>query len=346
MAKKVIPTTVTMSLDEMRALCVAAARNAGARKGMARSLADATVAAEAESQKSVGLAHFFDYTDSMRAGRIDGKAKPKVKKVRPGIFHVDAGGGLAQHGYDRAFKRLVKAARKRGLALFSQTNAYTCGSLGYHAERLANEGLVAIAATNGPALIAGGGATRPIYCTNPMAFAAPVADGPPLLIDQSSSSTAFVNVRAAAEAGKALPAGWAVDKDGKPTTDAKAAMEGALLAFGGARGSNIALMVEVLAAGLSGANWSLDAPSIFKGARSPATGLFVLAIDPASLAPDFGERLGAQLTRLADHYGVHIPGRSKAQAASKAQTEGVAVEAALARKLRREAGETTETASL
>lgn len=344
MAKKANATTVMMSLDEICALCVAAARNAGARKGMARSLADATVTAEAEGQKTVGLAHFFDYTDLMRAGRIDGRAKPKVKKVRPGVFHVDAGGGLAQYGYDRAFGRLVKAARKYGLALFSQTNAYTCGSLGYHAERLANEGLVAIAATNGPALIAGGGATRPIYCTNPMAFAAPAGEGVALLIDQSSSSTAFVNVRAAAEAGKALPAGWAVDKDGKPTTDAKAAMEGALLAFGGARGANIALMVEVLAAGLSGANWSLDAPSIFKGSRSPATGLFVLAIDPAALTPDFGERLAAQLARLADDYGVHVPSRGKAEAAASAEIAGVAVEAAQARKLRRDAGETAENA--
>ncbi len=336
MAKKTPPGPV-LSLVELHALCMEAARRAGARKAVARSLADATVAAEAEGQVSVGLAHFFDYTDSLVAGRIDGKAKPKVRKVRPGVFHADACGGLAQLGFDRVIKRLVKAARKRGVALFSQTNGYTCGSLGYHAERLAKEGLVALAATNGPALIAGGGATKPIYCTNPMAFAAPVEGGAPLLIDQSSSATAFVNVRAAAQAGQPLPAGWAIDRDGKPTTDAKAAMEGALLAFGGARGANVALMVEVLSAGLSGANWSLDAPSILSGDQTPGTGLFIIAIDPEALAPGFARRLAAQLQRL-DGLGVHIPGRAKAAAAEKAARLGVSPDAALVRRLQRDAG--------
>jgi len=332
-------TTVTLALDELRALCIAAARAAGARKAIARSLAEATVVAEAEGQRSVGLAHFFDYTDALRAGRIDGRAKPKIDRARPAVFHVDAGGGLAQLGFDRCFDRLVKATRKHGVALFSQHNAYTCGSLGYHVERLAREGLVALAATNGPALIAGGGAVRPVYCTNPMAFAAPVAGGGPLLVDQSSSATAFVNVRAAAEAGKAIPAGWAIDRDGKPTTDPKAAIEGALLAFGGARGGNVALIVEVMAAGLSGANWSLDAPSITAGSRNSGAGLTIIAIDPAVLAPDFADRLAAQLDRLADEYGVHIPGRSKAAASERALTKGVALDAALVRRLRRDAGE-------
>ena len=96
------------------------------------------------------------------------------------------------------------------------------------------------------------GARRPVYCTNPLAFAAPVADGPPLLIDQASSATAYVELRRYADRGEALPPGWAVDADGRPTTDPNAALRGALLAFGGARGANIALMVEVMAAGLDG----------------------------------------------------------------------------------------------
>ncbi|MFZ1680444.1 MAG: Ldh family oxidoreductase, partial [Rhizobiaceae bacterium] len=159
----------------------------------------------------------------------------------------------------------------------------------------------------------------------------------PLLIDQSSSATAFVNVRAAASAGQVLPQGWAIDRDGKPTTDPKAAMEGALLAFGGARGANVALMVEVLSAGLSGANWSLDAPSILSGDQSPGTGLFIIAIDPEALAPGFSKRLAEQIARL-DGYGVHIPGRTKAASAEKAARLGVSPDAALVRRLQRNAG--------
>ena len=158
-----------------------------------------------------------------------------------------------------------------------------------------------------------------------MSFAAPSADGAPLVIDQSSSATAFVNIRKAAEDGKKIPEGWALDESGNPTTDAAAAMKGALLAFGGQRGANIALMVEVLAAGLSGANWSLDAPWFTGGPDSPATGLFVLAIQPKLLDPDFEQRMKAQLDRLRRRYGVHIPGRSRAEAAEKATARGITV---------------------
>ena len=152
------------------------------------------------------------------------------------------------------------------------------------------------------------GAKAPVYCTNPIAFAAPLDEGPPLLIDQASSATAFVQLRHYEERGEPLPAGWAVDADGAPTTDPKAALRGALLAFGGARGANIALMVEVMAAGLAGANWALDAPSFTSGDRSPGAGLLVIVITPALLAPDFPQRLRLQLDRLAE-LGVHIPGR-------------------------------------
>ena len=128
------------------------------------------------------------------------------------------------------------------------------------------------------------------------------------MIDQASSATAFVQLRHYAERGEPLPAGWAVDAEGAPTTDPHAALRGALLAFGGARGANIALMVEVMAAGLAGANWALDAPSFLSGDSSPGAGLIVVAITPSLLAPDFSQRLRLQLDRLAK-LGVHIPGR-------------------------------------
>ena len=181
------------------------------------------------------------------------------------------------------------------MALFTQRNAFTCGSLSYFVGRLAERGLAAIAATNGPPLLAGSGSTKPVFCTNPMAFGAPVAGGPPLIIDQSSSATAFVNIRAAANAGKSIPPGWALDAEGAPTTDPFAAMKGALLAFGGGRGANIALMVEVLSAGFNGANWSLDAPPFGVGAEGPGTGMTVIALAPRLIDPDFAERLARHI---------------------------------------------------
>jgi (2R)-3-sulfolactate dehydrogenase (NADP+) len=319
---------VTLTVGEAIALCERAARAAGARPETATALAKSVVAAEAGGQDSVGLAHFIDYLEALDAGRMDGNAVPEITQPAPAVILSDARGGAAHPGFDTAFDAIVSAARTCGLAIFGQRNAFTCGALGYFAGRLAERGFLSLAVTNGPALIAGSGSTKPVYCTNPLAFAAPQAGGPPLLIDQSSSATAFVNIRKAAHAGQTIPAGWALDSEGKPTTDARAAVNGALLAFGGSRGANIALMVEVLSAGLTGANWSLDAPSFTRGSKSPGTGLFVLAIEPAVFGGDFEGRTRAQMERLAG-LGVHIPGLGKAEARMRAAHEGMAIPAAI-----------------
>jgi (2R)-3-sulfolactate dehydrogenase (NADP+) len=305
--------TRRLSLAEATDLAARACRAAGASDEAARSLARATVSANAHGKGSSGFSHLVDYLAALQAGRIVGDAEPVVTSPVPAAIHCDARGGIAQLGFDRAFEDLRRRAETFGLALFAQCGSYTTGELGYYPRRLAEAGLVALAATSGPALMTVAGAKTPVYCTNPIAFAAPLDEGPPLLIDQASSATAFVELRRYADRGEALPPGWAVDKDGQPTTDPRAAMRGALLAFGGARGANIALMVEVLAAGLTGANWALDAPSFLTGDRSPGAGLMVVAITPAMLAPDFPRRLRLQLDRLAE-LGVHIPGRRHAVA--------------------------------
>lgn len=323
--------TVRLDLAEAVSLCERAAMAAGANKENAAALAKSIVAAEARGVTSVGLSHFLDYLGALEAGRIDGRAEPVITRPSLAVYVSDARGGIAHTGFDRIFHELAKSARLFGVALLSQRNAFTCGELGYFTGRLAGEGLVSFAATNGPALLAGAGSTKPVYCTNPMSFAAPVEGGVPLVIDQSSSATAFVSVRKAAEEGREIPAGWALDAAGKPTTDPAAAMKGALLAFGGNRGANIALMVEVLAAGLSGANWSLDAPSISEGHESPGTGLFVLAIDPKLIDPDFATRLHAQLDRLAFDYRVHVPGVARGKAGMLAKALGLDVPAELVR---------------
>lgn len=283
---------------------------AGAHEAMARSLADATIAAELRGRASVGFAHLVDYIDSLQAGRIDGRAEPMVTSPAPALIEVDAKGGIAQYGFDLAFDLLCARAHELGVASLALRNSFTTGELGDYALRLAEKGHVALAATNGPPLMSPPGVARAVYCTNPLAFAAPGPDGPALLIDQASSATAFVNIREAASRGEAIPAGWAVDASGAPTTDPAAALEGHLLPFGGARGANIALMVEILAAGLTGANWSLDAPSFVAGDRSPGIGLFVLAIAPRGAAAGLAARFGDQMERLAG-LGVHVPGRGK-----------------------------------
>jgi len=323
------PDTVHLGLDATVSLCERAARAAGAGEETARSLAASVVAAEAEGVAAVGLTHFVDYLEALQAGRIDGQVEPAVTRPAPCLFLADARGGIMHTAFDRTIDDLARSARLFGIALLAQRNAFTAGGLGYFTGRLAAMGLVALAASNGPPLLAVPGSAGPVYCTNPLSFAAPVADGPPLVIDQSSSGTAFVSVRRAAEEGRVLPEGWAIDRDGKPTTDPAAALRGALLAFGGTRGANIALMVEVLSAGVTGANWSLDSPSFSEGPDSPGAGMMVIALQPVFFAPDFGLRLKAQLDRLADEHGVYIPGRARAARAAAARMEGLTLQRAL-----------------
>jgi (2R)-3-sulfolactate dehydrogenase (NADP+) len=175
--------TRRLTLAEATDLAARACRAAGASDEAAQSLARATVSADAHGKGSIGFAHLLDYLAALREGRIDGGAEPIVTSPAPAAFHSDAQGGIAQLGFDRVFDELRARAETFGLALFAQGRSYTTGELGYYPRRLAEAGLVALAATSGPALMTVAGAKTPVYCTNPIAFAAPLENGPPLLID-------------------------------------------------------------------------------------------------------------------------------------------------------------------
>lgn len=298
-----------MRLETQEAFAIArqSILDTGANDSIATSLANAVVSAEWAGSRAVGFAHLPDYLDGFMRGRISKSAEPTLSSPAPALTRVDAHGGIAQLGFDRAFALIVERANTFGVTVFSQTNNFTVGELGYYPRRLAERGLVAIAVTNATAQMTTLESRKPVYGTNPMAFAAPTGGAKPFVLDQATSATAFVNVRQAAERGEAIPEGWAVDANGEPTTDARQAVKGLLLAFGGARGANLALMIEMLAAGLTGGNWSIDAPSYAFGNESPAVGLFIVAIKPDLLVPDFTNRLAAQIERLAG-LGVRIPG--------------------------------------
>lgn len=303
-----------------RQLCLAH----GTSYAVATALATATVSAQAHGQHEVGFGHLPDYLSGFATGRIATAAEPIVTQVAPAMIRCDAARGIAQLGFDRAFPALCSNAHQLGIALFAQFNAFTCGELGYYTRRLAREGLVALAFTNGSPLLTVAGQSRPLYSTNPIAFAAASDTGRLLAIDQASSATAYVNLLRAAEAGEAIPTGWAVDAQGNETRSAREALHGTLLAFGGGRGANIALMVEVLAAGVTGANWSLDAGDFRAGSESPGAGMLVVGIAPRLLVECFASRLDEQMNRL-EALGVYLPGKGKEQAYARAVREGISL---------------------
>ena len=289
---------IAVDRAELTALCHATLEAAGADRRVAGLLVEAALFAEDRGKSAVGVAHLLDYIGAMTDGRLDGRAVPAIAHRVPAVITSDARGGIAHTGFDGSFADLVQAARHCGLAAFAQQNAFTCGQLGWFTERLADAGLVAVATAVSPAVLAAGPGTGRVFGTNPMAYSVPRAGGQPLTVDQASSSTAFVSVREAAARGEGLPEGWAIDRDGLPTTDAEAALAGALLPFGGYKGANIALLAELLSS-MAGGNWSLDAPSSDSGSRSPSGRRPGLASGrwPRSTPPTCPSRCAAPPTR-------------------------------------------------
>ncbi|MGO1538182.1 MAG: Ldh family oxidoreductase [Leucobacter sp.] len=300
--------THRITCAEFEKLGAAALQRAGANVQTIAALMRATLDAEARRNPVVGGAHLLDYLDALRDGRINGNAEPLVRAARAGVLTVNADRGVAQLAFDDALDALTERAHDTGVAVLSVNNSYSGGALGYYAARAAEAGLVAFACGNSSALMAVHGARRAITGTNPFAFALPHAEGP-RLFDQASSATAWVKIREAAIAGEPIAEGSAIDAQGDPTTDAAAAMTGAVLPFGGVKGGNIALMVEMLAT-LAGGAFSLDAAPFDSGSESPGLGLFVLVLDPSAFDPDYPERAETHLARLARDHGVDF-GRRK-----------------------------------
>ena len=210
----------TIRRDKLAELCRDALLRIGVDDRSARVLADATVEAELVGNRAVGVEHFFDYLNAYREGRIVRESRPVVHRSAPAVIDVDACGGLAQTAFVEAFDDLQEATRDAGMAALWIRNSFTCGELGYYPRRFAEQGFFALASANSPALMSLGGAPNPILGTNPLAYAIPRPGKLPVVIDQASSATAFVNIRRAAAAGEAIPAGWALGPDGEPTQDA------------------------------------------------------------------------------------------------------------------------------
>ena len=323
--------TRTLSLAEIEELSFKALVAAGTSADIARPLAIATAATEADGVASHGLAYIPIYAEHVQCGKVDGQAVPKLEVTRPGVITVDAATGFAHSAIDKGFEQLIPLARQQGVAVLSIHNSYNCGVLGYHTNRLAEAGLVGLGFTNAPASIAPSGGYKPVVGTNPFSIAAPGIHGQPaILIDQSASTIAKSEVMKHAREGKPIPVGWALDGDGNPTTDPNVGLKGSMSPSGGYKGVGVALLVEMMAAALSGATLGINA-SPFSGTAGgpPKTGQFFLAIDPAATSGDlFSARIADLANAVHEQDGAHLPGDGRMKKRALAQSQGVAVNTA------------------
>jgi len=323
---------IRMTVAQIEALASRALMRAGASATAAASLARAIAAAEREGLASHGLGYLATYCEHLGCGKVIGGAVPEVTRPAPGVIVVDAGSGFAHPAIDAGFAELVPLARSQGIAQLAIRNSYNCGVLGYHTERLAAAGLVGLGFTNAPASIAPSGGTKPVLGTNPWALAVPDGKGgASISIDQSASVVAKSEVIKRSRKGEPIPLGWALGPDGAPTTDPAIGLKGTMVPAGGYKGVGSALLVEVMAACLSGATLGIHA-SPFSGpvGGPPRTGQGFIAIDPAaSSGGAFAERVAALSAAFAAEPGARVPGAGRRKHRAKFDVEGIDVDAAI-----------------
>ena len=317
-----------LSLAEAEILVMEALQRNRVSAENARSVAVALVAAEAAGQGGHGLRRVPAYAGQAKVGKVDGFARPQLSRPSPAVLRIDAGNGYAYPALDLAVAELPAVAREQGIALAAISRSHHAGVMGLTVERLTDQGLVALMVANAPASMAPWGGKTPVFGTNPIAFAAPLPGEEPVVIDLALSKVARGKVMAARQQGASIPSDWAFDRQGRPTTDAEEALAGTMIPAGDAKGAALALMVEILAAGLTGANYAFEASSLFddKGAP-PALGQTIIAINPAATsAVDTAQRLALLAGEISRDPNVRLPGRRGQSLRRLALTEGITVE--------------------
>ena len=325
----------TLPCSEVERLVAAALQAAGAGDTMALSTAQALVLAESQGLGSHGLSRVVQYCRHLRNGRADGNALPRVVQQRGGAALVDAGEGLAFPACALAVQQAITRARDHGVAFVGVQASHHAGVIVDHLRPAAAAGMLGIGLANSPAAMPAAGGRHAIFGTNPIAAIFPRRDGDPLMIDLSLSEAARGKVMLAAKAGQPIPFGWALDRDGNPTTDAQAALAGSMLPLGAAsssKGAMLALVVELLVTALIGAQFGFEASSFFvdEGNR-PRIGQAFIVIDPGALAgsASYLDRVEVLIQEMLKDDGVRLPGARREGLRRKALDEGLNVPDAL-----------------
>ena len=252
--------------DLVRALLGAA----GADSDDARLVAEQLVDAEARENRGQGLIRIRPYVTWMRNGKITSPSKLRLEREFGATLLLDGGNGWGQVATMQAMTMCVERAQKQGVCLALVRNTNHIGRLGYYVEDAASHGLVGLVACSGhpsSAWVAPWGGTKPIFGTNPIAFGFPRKDGPPVVVDLSTTQGSRGAVLLASKVGKLLPEGWAFDAAGNPTRDPSKALppHGTLAPLGGHKGYGLALAVEILCGVLSGM-WPPSGGALLVGA--------------------------------------------------------------------------------
>ena len=305
--------TLQISEKEAWDLAFSALVNNQTSEDNAREVADALMSAEFDGQSGHGLSRIPSYVEQLTSGKVNGNEAPSILSSNGAVIRVDANNGFAYPAISLAIKEITVTCKKFGIAAASISRSHHFGQAGRHVEILAENGLIGLMFGNTPKAIPPWGGTKALFGTNPIAFSTPRDNEPPIVIDMSLSKVARGKVMVANQQNEKIPEDWAIDSEGKPTTDPKKALAGAMLPIGDAKGSALAMMVEILAAGLTGSNFGFEASSFLNAeGDSPGVGQLIIAIDPNFFSGDrFSERTETIIESILEQPSTRLPGNKR-----------------------------------
>ena len=297
---------------------------AGANSKMAEAAARHLVRAEEQGLPTHGMSRVPFYCSMLRKGRADGSAEPTMTSAKPGVCLIDNHDGLPYVSAALAVDQAIRRAQDNGIGFAGIRNSAHVGVLGIHLQPVAQAGLVGFAFTNSPAAIPAWGGKKPLFGTNPVAFAFPRNGKDPLVIDLALTTVVRGKIMMAMRKGERIPEGWALDRNGKPTTDPEEAINrGSLFPIGGVKGAMLALSFELICAALTGAAIGPEADSFFsEQGNVPRIGQAFMAIDPGALAgmDRYFERVETLIAAMQADPEVRLPGARRFSAEKAART--------------------------
>ena len=307
-------TTVSISLNDIYDLAKKTLLANGCDDENASILSDTIMRAERDGSLSHGLFRLPAYVAALKSKKVNGKARPEVKKISSSVIKVIGNKAFAPMVLKTGLPELIKLAKETGVAVLAITNSHHMAAMWPETEAIAEEGLVGFACTSYKPMVAPAGAKKALFGTNPISFAWPRPGTTPVVYDMATSAMAMGEVMVAARDGHKVPLGTGLDKDGKETTDPKKISKGGvLLPFVGYKGSAIAMMVELLAGALVGETFSFEtADKDNKDGGPPSGGEFILAISPEKIAgPGWDIHANKFLKKMSEMEGVRLPGERR-----------------------------------
>ena len=306
--------TLSLTLDEIFELAKKTLLTNRCDEETATILADLIMKAERDGSLSHGLFRLPAYVSGLKSGKINGKARPEVKKMSPSVIKVLGNNCLAPMVLNKGLPELIRTAKENGVAVLAINNSHHMAAMWPETETVAEAGLVAFACTSYKPAVAPAGAIKPLFGTNPISFAWPRPGKTPVVFDMATASMAMGEVQVAKREGHKVPLGTGLTKDGKETTDPGEITEGGvLLPFGGYKGSGIAMMVELLAGALVGDNFSFEtAAKDNNDGGPPSGGEFILAISPEKISgSEWDKHADEFFNKMKSMEGVRLPGERR-----------------------------------